>query len=612
MSPLLSSSASRLLRVALSAIFFFLASPAPIDASYSAYEGKINNHLQEGNNALASGDLPAAIEQYEACLKLDPNQQYCNINYASALVDSVEKEKDEAAKEERTAKAISVLRHVLSLHPRDGDAAFNLALLLQDSSRSEEITKEAADLYQIAVEVSDAEEDTRWDALANMAAAKKEIGEFMGPYGARRSYERAIVVIEGMVNERNEYIDQMVNRDSSGEVEYDEEGFQRAQRQVNSMNVYLSKLYYGYGTVLSELSPSDCLRLVREESLLIDANEGNTEDAAKAVCESNALNAMRLAVDLDGNNVVAMHMLSAMTGGEDGGDFQGQGRASNEFVSALFDDFADTFDEKLGALGYKVPQLIGEAAFDLLSMLSEDSFRSALDAGCGTGLAGRFLRPLIDGPLVGVDLSKKMLDLAAECTILKGCGLKEEETTGADSGEDERAQTPLYNNLVSADLETATLDELASGEQIDGFDLIVAADVLVYFGDIQKLLLNFAKLSNENNPNGSFLIFSCERIDDEDAPPSGWALQSSGRYAHSKAYVSKVADEAGYDIIGYEHIVPRMEKGEEVKGHLFVLATGGHAIEEESMFDEDGEHFDEDGMEYEYVVNEWIEEDNEL
>ena len=132
-------------------------------------------------------------------------------------------------------------------------------------------------------------------------------------------------------------------------------------------------------------------------------------------------------------------------------------------------------------------------------------------------------------------------------------------------------------------------------------------------------LLNFAKLSNENNPNGSFLIFSCERIDDEDAPPAGWALQSSGRYAHSKAYVSKVADEAGYDIIGYEHIVPRMEKGEEVKGHLFVLATGGHAIEEGSMFDEEGDFFDEegdffdeDGIEYEYVVNEWIEEDNEL
>ena len=73
-----------------------------------------------------------------------------------------------------------------------------------------------------------------------------------------------------------------------------------------------------------------------------------------------------------------------------------------------------------------------------------------------------------------------------------------------------------------------------------------------------------------------------------------------------------MADEAGYDIIGYEHIVPRMEKGEEVKGHLFVLATGGHAIEEGSLFDEEGDFFDEDDMEYEYVVNEWIEEDNEL
>jgi len=93
--------------------------------------------------------------------------------------------------------------------------------------------------------------------------------------------------------------------------------------------------------------------------------------------------------------------------------------------------------------------------------------------------------------------------------------------------------------------------------------------------------MNFQKLSNENNAKGSFLIFSCERIEDNEAPPVGWKLQSSGRYAHSKSYVTGIAEKAGYDIIGYEHIVPRMEKGEEVKGHLFVMATGGHAKEDD-------------------------------
>ncbi|KAL7552590.1 hypothetical protein ACHAWF_015826, partial [Thalassiosira exigua] len=503
---------------------------------------------------------------------------YCNINLASALVDTNESDSDGARKQERTERAISVLRHVLSLHPRDGDAAFNLALLLQDSSRSEEVTREAAGLYQISVEVADVDgEEERWDALANMAAAKQELGEFMGPYGARRAYERAIVLLEGMAKEHNRYIDRMMNDEDAGEREYDDEGYEHAQNQVLSINAYLSKLYYGYGTILSELPPSDCLRLMSDESLLMDTNEGKDEDSAKEVCKTNAVNAMRLAVDLDGNNVVAMHMLSSMTGGEDGdSQYDSKGRASNEFVSALFDDFADTFDEKLGALGYKVPQIIGEAAFDVMQMAGMEVYHAALDAGCGTGLVGRFLSPIVNR-IVGVDLSKKMLDIAAECTLLKGCGLKERDAKEEDTSEqDERASAPLYSNLVAADLETATLNELILQDPIDGFDLIVAADVLVYFGAIDKLLLNFAKLSNGRSETGSFLIFSCERIEDDEAPAAGWKLQSTGRYAHSKSYVTGVAEKAGYVLLGYDEIVPRMEKGEEVQGHLFTFGLGEH------------------------------------
>jgi predicted TPR repeat methyltransferase len=264
------------------------------------------------------------------------------------------------------------------------------------------------------------------------------------------------------------------------------------------------------------------------------------------------------------------------------------------FHLALFDDFANTFDEKLGALNYNVPSLIGEAAFWLLQQGERSTYRSVLDAGCGTGLAGRFLKPLVEGTLVGVDLSTKMLEVARECTLVKGCGLKEptrgdedsaeEEPSGEEeepSGEDDRSSIPLYNHLISLDLETATLDEVYSGyidppaDVKDGFELIVAADVLVYFGDLQKVLTNFANLSAKSNEErDAFLIFSCERIEEEDAPSAGWKLQSSGRYAHSKSYVVKTAKEAGFRLIGYEEIVPRMEKGEEVQGHLFQFAHG--------------------------------------
>ena len=70
---------------------------------------------------------------------------------------------------------------------------------------------------------------------------------------------------------------------------------------------------------------------------------------------------------------------------------------------------------------------------------------------------------------------------------------------------------------------------------------------------------------------GASLVFSCERATDEEAP-LGWRLLSSGRFSHTKQHAIEAASEAGYELVSYEEIVPRMEKGEEVKGHLFGFA----------------------------------------
>ena len=358
--------------VVVAAVIFLVVAasssePVPPTASSTEEEAqsadaavRIGNHLREGNDALASGDYRAAIRSYEACLALDPDERYCNINYASSLVDDVyrnngseeEEEEEEDGRddaderEDRMARAVSALRRVLRLHPRDGDAAFNLALLLQDTSKSEEVTRESAMLYQIAVQAMEGSDpddgggggggDRQWDALANLAAARQELGEHFGPYGSIRCYERSIVLLEGITQEYNDYIDMMVNEyDAAGSTtmeEYDEEGYRSAQTQVLAMNAYASKLYYGYGTILSELSPSDCLRLTAtEKSLLIDTErtttfairavgdagdgEGRDDKSARVACEANALNAMRMAVNLDGNTALAIHILAAMAGG---------------------------------------------------------------------------------------------------------------------------------------------------------------------------------------------------------------------------------------------------------------------------------------------------------
>ena len=343
----------------------------------------------------------------------------------------------------------------------------------------------------------------------------------------------------------------------------------RGEGEDPQRDAALSRLYAAYGKTLLELDSVECRELALDpHTLLIGAetvsrSSGDDEPPSTRLCIENSENALRNAVTLDATNSQAGQLLEKITGMD-----SAHKRKPKEFVAELFDSFADTFDEKLlGNLGYRVPQLVGDAAKRLRSS-SYGYYRAVLDAGCGTGLAGRVLKPLVADVMIGVDASRKMLDIAAKCTTTSGCGLKgSEKDMDNGDGDGDGDGEALYDDLLVMDLEEITLGNTLhrmSHEDISGFDLIVAADVLVYFGSITKLLKTFASVSTP----GAVLVFSCERATDEEAP-LGWRLLSSGRFSHTKLHAVEAASEAGYELVSYEEIVPRMEKGEEVRGHLF-------------------------------------------
>jgi predicted TPR repeat methyltransferase len=249
------------------------------------------------------------------------------------------------------------------------------------------------------------------------------------------------------------------------------------------------------------------------------------------------------------------------------------------------------------------------------------SYQAVLDAGCGTGLTGRRLRPLIaaadddGGVLIGVDASRKMLDIAASCTLSTGCGLPSSDNNNKDQ-EEHDDNRPLYDKLLQMDLQDMTIDNTLETIVVDqksrsddtssfgggggggvmnntnntGFDLVVAADVLVYFGNLNGILGTFASVSR----HGGMLIFSTERLttndtddtnDKNEAPVAaaaasplaldgGWRLQPSGRFAHSKHYAVDVATRHGYKLVAYQEIVPRLEKGAPVHGQLLAFVLG--------------------------------------
>lgn len=343
---------------------------------------------------------------------------------------------------------------------------------------------------------------------------------------------------------------------------------QQQGREEKVRDQTLSRLYLVYATALSQLTDVECKALAMDpHTLLIGADTVKSSSTPSTfLCMENAENSARNAATLDATNQQAEALLEQLLPSQTGTVHE---RKPKEFVAELFDSFADSFDEKLlHGLEYKVPQMVGKLAQDMLTTRKTTTFQNALDAGCGTGLAGRYLRSMVKGKLIGVDASSKMLDVARDCTIHKGCGLSEQDDEKPRTNDDR----PLYDDLRVLDLEEMTLENTLyrhSSKTGDGFDLIVAADVFVYFGSLEAVLKTFAQVSE----SGTTLIFTCEKALPQEAP-LGWRLLPSGRFAHTKEHVVEMAQKVGYRLESYQDIVPRMEKGEPVKGHLFGFVLG--------------------------------------
>jgi predicted TPR repeat methyltransferase len=176
-------------------------------------------------------------------------------------------------------------------------------------------------------------------------------------------------------------------------------------------------------------------------------------------------------------------------------------------------------------LKYRTPAFLREAVARFAPSQSLD----ILDLGCGTGLSGEAFRPLARS-LTGVDISAKMLDVAR--------------------------QRQIYNNLVRGDL----LDFL--GTQVGNFDLAIAADVFVYIGDLAPV---FAAVHSALRAGGLF-GFSVEAGGEQD-----FTLGDNLRYAHSPAYLQRLAQAHGFAVELIEAKILRQEDGVDVSGTLAVL-----------------------------------------
>lgn len=205
------------------------------------------------------------------------------------------------------------------------------------------------------------------------------------------------------------------------------------------------------------------------------------------------------------------------------------------YVERLFDDYADRFDTALvERLEYTVPQTLAQL---VRSHVGDDArFGLVSDIGCGTGLFGEEFRRNADR-LEGFDLSAGMLAKAGEKAV--------------------------YDHLAQADL---SLPSEATGLFADGpearADLVSAADVLMYLGDLAEVFPSAARLAR---PAGLF-AFSVENGGEGDRP----LLRPSLRYAHPESFIRRRLAENSFDLLALERSVIRRDAGQPVHGLLFL------------------------------------------
>lgn len=236
-----------------------------------------------------------------------------------------------------------------------------------------------------------------------------------------------------------------------------------------------------------------------------------------------ACNTLTSLLQLEPDHPAANHMLAALSG-------KTTPTAPREYIEETFDKYAARFDTHIqDKLGYSVPKALADMTRKYLAELLP--FNSAIDLGCGTGLSGAPFSDMTE-ELTGVDISLKMLEKSREKEI--------------------------YNDLVHRQILPFLTETKAR------YDLVIAADVFIYLGELTSLF----PLLQQKTTDNSVIVCSIERAPETEK----YRLLQSGRYGHNPAYLERVARENGFEVTSHQPHNIRKENDTWLAGDLYLLS----------------------------------------
>ncbi len=276
------------------------------------------------------------------------------------------------------------------------------------------------------------------------------------------------------------------------------------------------------GNILFALHRFEQAEQAYQECLLRQPDFGEAlGNLAATQCRQGRINEAaqlyRRALQVDAGNPILLHHLAACNGELP------PARASDAYLSTVFDRDADQFDRHLLSLQYQAPQQLLSCVRQLLPV--PQARLAIADLGCGTGLCGVLVRPWA-ARLVGCDLSAGMLAQARKRAI--------------------------YDELLQVELVSFLRRNEAS------FDGLICADTLIYVGDLFDLA---AAAAGALRGSGWF-AFTVETLADQ--ADAALILQANGRYAHQRRHVDAALAAAGLQIAQCVDFNVRVEAGQAV------------------------------------------------
>jgi len=451
-----------------------------------------------------AGRFTEAAAGYEEALRFDPNYAPAHDNLGVVL-----------AALGRTEDAADHHRQATVLQPASADAHYNLGTALLAGGHH----ADAATAFARAIQINPADADAhhnlgtclhhqdRWDDAAMSFRRALELA----PHRAETLNNLgAVLVKQGQPTEAEHCLRQALEIEPAHVGALDNLGSAligqgRPEDAVASLDRAL------------ELSPERADTRCNLGTVLMSL--GRVTEATKAFEHCHAI---------DPSNTSASHMIAAAAG-------QTPATAPREFVEKLFDAYAGHFEDHLvQGLGYRVPEQLRELVGNIDGHPA--TFAQALDLGCGTGLMAAAFADLADA-IDGVDLSPQMI-----------------------------AQAKASGRYRAVHVDDA-VDFLAREEvAATGYDLILAADVLIYLGDPAPL---FQAVGGVLAPEGLFGL----SIELTDQGP--YTLLASGRFAHAEESVRALVGECGFAIVAEEGMTIRTENGVDIAGLVLVLQKAG-------------------------------------